>query len=114
MLAEKAEATAAEIAKVAKTGATHTRWSYHHKSAPPPDLLPLPGLLPSTNKPMGMRSDDSGHVLRKISILGIVDMLCGSCSPLKGTPPKQGEHTCFPDNSAFASVLHPAAVKRAL
>ena len=63
---------------------------------------------------MGRTSEDGGHVSRQISLLESADSICGSRSPLKKSPPKQGEHTRFPDNDAFDCNVHPADVRPAL
>ena len=70
-----------------------------------------PELSPSTNQPMRRTSEDDGIPLA----VKAAAIFCGSRSPLKKSPPKQGEHTRFPDNEAFhSSNVHTADVRPAL
>ena len=69
-----------------------------------------PELSPSTNQPMRRISKDDGipWAVKAAAIF------CGSRSPFKKSPPKQGEHTRFPDHDALDCNVHPADVRPAL
>ena len=62
---------------------------------------------PAYETDMRRTSEDDGIPLA----VKAAAIFCGSRSPLKKSPPKQGEHTRFPDHDAFDCNVHPADVR---